>query len=76
MPNKKPVHVTPRGGDGWAVVREGSERASSLHRTQAEAERTGREAARREGTEFFLHGRDGRIRERDSYGRDPYPPTG
>ena len=69
------VHVTPRD-EGWAVEREGSERASSLHDTQAEAEAAGRATARREQVEFYLHGRDGRIRERDSYGNDPYPPRG
>lgn len=75
MANKKPVHVVPRES-GWAVEREGSGRASSLHDTQAQAERAGRSTARSDGTEFFLHGRDGRIRERDSYGNDPYPPKG
>lgn len=75
MSIKKPVHVTPRD-EGWAVIREDNERASSVHRTQAEAERAGRQAARRDETEFILHGRDGRIRERDSYGNDPHPPRG
>ncbi|GHJ13196.1 DUF2188 domain-containing protein [Micromonospora sp. AKA38] len=74
MPGKaKPVHVVPRDGD-WAVVREGNQRASSVHATQAEAERAGRPAARADQTEFYLHGRDGQIRERDSYGNDPNPP--
>jgi Arc/MetJ-type ribon-helix-helix transcriptional regulator len=59
------VHVTPRGGR-WAVEREGGQRASSLHDTQAEAEKAGRETARREHVEFYLHGRDGQILERDS----------
>jgi hypothetical protein len=27
-------------------------------------------------TEFLLHGRDGRIRDQDSYGNDPHPPPG
>lgn len=26
--------------------------------------------------EFHLHNRQGQIRERDSYGNDPYPPKG
>lgn len=73
--SKKPVHVVPRD-DGWAVEREGSSRASSLHSTQAEAEQAGRTTARKDETEFLLHGRDGRIRERDSYGNDPHPPPG
>jgi len=75
MTDKKPVHVTPHE-DGWAVRREGASRASSVHRTQAEAEQVGRDRARGDHTEFLLHGRDGQIRERDSYGNDPYPPKG
>jgi uncharacterized protein (TIGR02271 family) len=67
MAHKAPVHVEPRE-NGWAVVREGSERATSVHPTQYEAAEAGRELARREGTEFFLHAQDGRIREHRSYG--------
>lgn len=69
------VHVVPRN-EGWAVQREGGKRASSLHATQAEAEAAGRTTARREQVEFLLHGRNGQIRERDSYGNDPCPPRG
>ncbi len=72
---KKDVHVTPRGGK-WAVKKEGSSRASSLHDTQKEAEKQGRQTARKEGGEFYLHNRAGQIRERDSYGSDPHPPKG
>jgi hypothetical protein len=75
MAKKKPVHVTPRE-DGWAVIREGNERASSVHRTQREAEKKGRQTARNDKTEFYLHNRKGAIRERDSYGNDPHPPKG
>lgn len=73
MTKKKPVHVVPRDGC-WSVEREGGLRASSLHDTQAEAERVGRPIARAEQTEFYLHGRDGQIRQKDSYGNDPNPP--
>jgi uncharacterized protein (TIGR02271 family) len=72
MANKPSVHVEPRES-GWAVVREGSERATSVHPTQAEAAKEGRDIARREETEFFLHARDGRIREHNSYGEEPPP---
>lgn len=75
MPKRKPVHVVPDGAR-WAVRREGSQRASSLHETQAAAERAGRDLAQGDETEFLLHGRNGQIRERDSYGHDPYPPRG
>jgi len=72
---KKAVHVTPQG-DKWAVMREGSKRAFSLYDTRKEAEKAGRQAARKDQTEFFLHNRQGEIRERDYYGKDPYPPKG
>jgi hypothetical protein len=77
MSTKKnpPVHVVPHGDD-WAVRREGNERATSTHDTQAEAIAAGRPLAQRDETEFLLHGSDGQIRERDSYGNDPYPPPG
>ena len=70
---KKNVHVTPQGNK-WVVKREGSQRASSVHDTQKEAEKKGRQIARNDKAEFVLHNRQGQIRERDSYGSDPYPP--
>jgi uncharacterized protein (TIGR02271 family) len=70
MVNKPPVHVETRES-GWAVVREGSERATSLHPTQSEAAKEGRELARRDETEFFLHAQDGRVREHRNYGEEP-----
>jgi Uncharacterized protein conserved in bacteria (DUF2188) len=68
-------HVVPHE-DGWAVRSAGSQRATSLHDTQGEAVAAGREIARNQGTELFVHGRDGRIRERDTHGHDPFPPKG
>ena len=75
-PNKTPgVHVTWREEQKkWAVGREGADRASSLHDTQKQAEKQGRTTARNEQAEFYLHGKNHRIRERDSYGTDPNPP--
>jgi uncharacterized protein (TIGR02271 family) len=68
-----PVHVSLRD-NGWAVVREGNDRATSVHPTQAEAAKAGRDIARRDRTGFMLHGRDGRIRERSDYNQDPKEP--
>lgn len=68
-------HIVPRNG-GWAVQPAGGGRASSLHGTQAAAIARGREAARNQQSELLIHGRDGRIRERDSHGCDPHPPKG
>lgn len=73
--SKRNQHVVPRDGK-WAVRGAGSQRATSVHRTQQEAIESAREIARNQGTELFVHGRDGRIRDRDSHGNDPFPPEG
>ena len=66
MVQKPAVHIELRE-DAWIVVREGNQRATSVHPTQTEAAESGRELARRDGTEFFLHGQDGQIREHRDY---------
>lgn len=73
MTKKRDYHVVPRG-DSWAVVRERASRASSLHPTQGDAINAGRDLARPRKTEVVIHRPDGRIRDSDSYGRDPNPP--
>ena len=64
------VHVLKQD-DGWVVRVEGLGRNRSTHKTQREAIRAAREAARKAKTELLVHGRDGAIRARDSYGSDP-----
>ena len=72
---KRNQHVV-RHKDGWAVRGAGSQRATSVHPTQRAAAEAAREIARTQRTELFIHGRDGQIRERDSYGNDPRPLKG
>ena len=72
MPNQ---HVVPHSG-GWAVKPEGGEKPSSVHPTQKEAIDRGREIARNQSSEVIIHRPDGRIRDRDSHGNDPFPPRG
>lgn len=72
---KKGQHVVPSDGK-WSVRSAGAKRASGTFSTQKEAIDNAREKARQQGTELYIHGRDGRIRERSSFGRDPYPPKG
>ena len=69
----KNQHVVPHD-DKWAVRAEGSERATSIHGTQAEAIEAGREIARNQQKELVIHRPDGTIRDKDSYGNDPCPP--
>jgi hypothetical protein len=75
MPKRGDVHVDP-GDRGWRVEVEGGSRASSTHETQDAAWNAARRIAERNGSEALLHGRDGEIRERNTYGRDPHPPKG
>ena len=74
MPRKS-QHVVPRDGK-WAVRRTGAVRASRKFDTQREAIEAARDIARSQGTELYIHGQDGRIRERNSYGKDSFPPKG
>lgn len=69
----KNQHVVPRTGS-WAVVGEKNERASSIQPTQERAIRDAVRIARNEHSEVVIHGRDGKIRDKDSYGNDPNPP--
>jgi len=70
---KKDYHVVPRGNE-WAVIREGAERAASLHPTQAKAEVEGRKLAKANESEVVIHRPNGQIRDSDSFGSDPNPP--
>ena len=71
----KGQHVVPNGA-GWSVRRSGATRATATFSTQVEAIEKAREIAKNQRGELYIHGRDGRIRERNTYGKDPYPPKG
>ncbi len=73
MSKGKDQHVVPHP-DGWAVKKEGAERATKVTKTQKEAIDKGRDIAKNQGTELNIHGKDGQIRQKDSYGSDPHPP--
>lgn len=62
--------------DGWGVRGEHNTRITQKFDTQKEAIAKAREIAINQKSELFIHGENGRIRERNSYGNDPYPPKG
>jgi len=70
---RKNQHVVPRAGQ-WAVVGAGNSRASSIQPTQRRAIRDATRIARHQKSDVVIHGRDNKIRDRDSYGSDPCPP--
>jgi len=73
---KQGQHVVRNPSGGWAVKKAGASRATSVHATQADAIAAATRIAQNQKTELYIHGRDGRIRERNSYGSDPHPPRG
>lgn len=77
MPNRNERHVTPNPKGGWDVKKPNAERASSHHKTQADAERRAKEILANDGGgEAVIHRSDGRVRDSDTVapGNDPNPP--
>jgi len=70
---KSNQHVVPYQ-NRWAVRGEGNSRVTSSHNTQSEAINNARTIAQNRRSEVVVHGADGRIRDKDSYGNDPIPP--
>ena len=64
------IHTVPAGTE-WENKRAGSDDVLSRHGTQAAAVEAGRAQAMTEQAEHVIHGEDGAIRERNSYGNDP-----
>lgn len=73
--SKKHIHVVPHD-NGWATRKEGAGRVGTTHSTQRDAIDRARDQARRNQVEVVIHRPDGRIRDKDSYGNDPFPPKG
>jgi hypothetical protein len=71
----KNQHVVPHGKE-WAVKGEGNSRYTLITDNRSAAIDTARDIAQNQGAELFIHNRQGQIRERNSYGHDPYPPKG
>lgn len=73
--SKKNQHVVPKG-DNWAVRGAGNERVTKIVSTQTEAIKIAREISINQGSEMFIHRPNGQIRERNTYGKDNFPPKG
>ncbi|HEL1011755.1 DUF2188 domain-containing protein [Streptococcus dysgalactiae subsp. equisimilis] len=72
----KNQHVVPNPNGGWDVKGAGNSRATKHTSTQAEAIKVATEIAKNQSSELFIHRPNGQIRERNSYGNDPFPPKG
>jgi hypothetical protein len=69
--SNKDKHVV-RHDQGWAVKSGGM--VTSIRDTQKAAQRDAIQQAKWDRSDVVIHGRDGKIRAKDSYGNDPYPP--
>ena len=72
MSRKHDVHVSTTPNGRWKVTQDGEK--LSTHRTQTLADDAARRQAIHDGVDRVTHGRDGKIRSKDSYGKDPNPP--
>ena len=71
----KNQHVVPAGRK-WGIKGEGNSRLTSTFDRQSDAIAAARQISKNQHSELFIHGRNGQIRERDSHGKDPFPPRG
>lgn len=68
-------HVVPKNGS-WAVKKESSDRVTKIFDTQKEAISKAIKIAVNQKSEVVVHGKDGQIREKNSYKKDNFPPRG
>jgi hypothetical protein len=57
---------------GWAVTPEGASAPSAVFRTQSAAWEKAKSIARRERSDAVLHGKDGQVRTRSTYGAESH----
>ena len=69
----KNQHVVPNNGK-WGVKGAGNKKFTEVSSTQAQAIDRAKSIAKNQSSEVVIHGRDGKIRDKDSYGPDPHPP--
>lgn len=63
----------PRPDGNWGVRGEGNSKITKVTSTQAQAIEIAREIAKNQRSEVVVHRKDGVIRDKDSYGKDPCP---
>ena len=68
-------HVVPNeNGKGWAVKGAGNSKATKITTTKSEAIKIARDIAKNQNSELVIHNKDGKISDKDSFGKDPIPP--
>ena len=65
------VTIHPKG---WAVKGEGNTKVTKITKTQKEAIDIAKRIAKNQKSELIIQSTKGKIRSKDSYGNDPFPP--
>lgn len=60
-------HVVPSTSGGWSVRKQGASRATKNFARQDDAVQYGKELARKDGSDVFVHGKNGMVRDHTSY---------
>jgi len=75
---KKTYHVNPSTQGQWVVRQSGTARAERAFEKQGDAihfvRKEAKRASEKQEVEVYIHGRDGRIRQKDTYESDHAPP--
>ncbi|PJD93228.1 MAG: hypothetical protein CK424_03310 [Legionella sp.] len=74
MTKKTGQHIVKNPAGGWAVKKGGASKATKIYNTKDEAVEHGKQIAKNQKTELYIHGKDGKIQDKNSYGKDPCPP--
>lgn len=71
-PQRTTYHVAPSGSGGWAVKREGAQRASALADKKQDALRAAVSLAKSQPLgQVVIHGKDGVFQKEWTYKKDP-----
>lgn len=76
MPKHSNQHVIPHKTGGWQVKSVGAKKATVVTTTKRDAINIARKISQHQHSELVIHGKNGRIQQKDSHGYDPFPPRG
>lgn len=69
-------HITKNSDGNWWVRWAWSSKYTKMFKTQQQAIQYWTVIAKNQWSELFIHWKDGKIRERNTYWKDPFPPRG
>jgi hypothetical protein len=71
---EKKNHLSLPTDSGWGVKGEGNGKFTKQTSTKKEAVKVAKDIAKNNKSELVIHGKDGEIQNKNSYGNDPFPP--